>query len=405
MDLNDEELAKKILQSASGSNVQKEQSTETVQTPQVNTGIKENDSVDNDIPTDSLISDEDEELLKFLEKTRPKIYVCGTGGSGCNTLTRMMQLGIEGVKFTALNTDVRHLVKIKADKKILIGKNTTKGLGAGSNPSVGEQAAKESAEEIKEVLKEGSMIFVTCGLGGGTGTGSAHVIAESAKSAGALTIAVVTLPFASEGRVRMQNALEGLDKLKKHADTVIVIPNDKLLSIAPELPLDTAFKVCDEVLAGSVKSIAELITKAGLVNLDFADLKTILSGAGCAVVGVGEASVDAKSDQRAMIAVDMALNSPLLDVDISTAHRALVNVIGGEDMTLKEAELIVAEVAKRIDPTAHIIWGARVEKSTKKSAIKVLVVIAGTKFPKFEIESPHGGAQAAVEQLDLDLIS
>jgi cell division protein FtsZ len=396
LDLNDEELAKRILQ-----NAQNKQQHSTIN----QYGEEKNSNLDNELPTDSLISDEDEELLKFLEKTRPKIYVCGTGGSGCNTLTRMMQLGIEGVKFTALNTDVRHLVKIKADKKILIGKSTTKGLGAGSNPSVGEQAAKESAEEIKEVLKEGSMVFVTCGLGGGTGTGSAHVIAEAAKSSGALTIAVVTLPFTSEGRVRMQNALDGLDKLKKNADTVIVIPNDKLLSIAPELPLDTAFKVCDEVLAGSVKSIAELITKAGLVNLDFADLKTILSGAGCAVVGVGEASVDAKSEQRAMIAVDMALNSPLLDVDISTAHRALVNVIGGEDMTLKEAELIVAEVAKRIDPTAHIIWGARVEKTTKKSAIKVLVVIAGTKFPKFEVDGTKGGAQAAVEQLDLDLIS
>jgi len=297
------------------------------------------------------------------------------------------------------------LIKIKAGKKILIGKATTKGMGAGSNPMVGEAAAKESAEEMKKALNGSSMVFVTCGLGGGTGTGSAHVIAETSKNAGALTIAVVTLPFESEGRIRMQNALEGLEKLRRHADTVVVIPNDRLLAIAPDLPLNTAFKVCDEVLTSSVKSIAELVTRAGLVNLDFADLRTILSSAGCAVVGVGESSVEAKSEQRAMVAVEMALNSPLLDVDISTAHRALINVIGGEDMTLKEAELIVSEVAKRIDPAAHIIWGARVEKQQKKSAIRVLVVIAGTKFPQYSLESRKQTGATSFENLELDLIS
>ncbi|MFH0927422.1 MAG: cell division protein FtsZ, partial [Candidatus Micrarchaeota archaeon] len=250
-----------------------------------------------------------------------------------------------------------------------------------------------------------SMVFVTCGLGGGTGTGSAHVIAESAKNAGALTIAVVTLPFESEGRVRMQNALEGLEKLRRHADTVVVIPNDKLLMVAPDLPLNTAFKVCDEVLASAVKSIAELVTRAGLVNLDFADLRTILSSAGCAVVGVGESSLESKSEQRALIAVEMALNSPLLDVDVSSAHRALINVVGGDDMTLKEAELIVSEVAKRIDQGAHIIWGARVEKQQKKNMIRVLVVIAGTKFPQYEVGGMKAMAQGGVENLELDLIS
>ena len=357
------------------------------------------------LPNEIIISKEDEELLKFLEQTKPRIYVVGTGGSGCNTLTRMSEVGIEGVKLIAMNTDVRHLVKMRADKKLLLGRTTTKGMGAGSNPSVGEAAAKESSNEIKELTRDATMAFITCGMGGGTGTGSAHIIAEQAKAAGALTIAVVTLPFGSEGRIRMQNALEGLEKLKKHADTVVVIPNDKLLTIAPDLPLNTAFKVCDEVLTSSVKSIAELITRAGLVNLDFADLRTILSGAGCAVVGVGESSVEAKSEQRAMVAVEMALNSPLLDVDVSTAQRALVNVIGGEDMTLKEAELIVSEVSKRIDPAAHIIWGARVERSAKKSSLRVLVVIAGTKFPQYEVGKIGMHAPISVENLDLDLIS
>lgn len=363
----------------------------------------EDKALEDQLPKEIIVSKDDEELLKFLEATKPKIYVVGTGGSGCNTLTRMAELGIEGVNFVAMNTDVRHLIKMRSDKKILLGKTTTKGMGAGSNPGLGEAAAKESAADIKASICDASMVFIACGLGGGTGTGSAPIIAEMAKSGGALSIAVVTLPFLSEGPVRMRNALEGLDKLRKHADTVIVVPNDKLLSIAPDLPLNTAFKVCDEVLAGAVKSIAELITRAGLVNLDFADLRTILSSAGCAVVGVGEASLEAKADQRAIIATEMALSSPLLDVDLSTANRALVNVSGGEDMTLKEAELIVAEVSKRIDPSAHIIWGARVEKTTKKSSIRVLVVIAGAKFPHYEANAARSISTA--ESLDLDLIS
>lgn len=362
----------------------------------------EDKALEDQLPNEVIVSKDDEELLKFLEQTKPKIYVVGTGGSGCNTLNRMTEIGIEGVKFVAMNTDVRHLIKMRADKKVLLGKTTTKGMGAGSNPTLGEAAAKESVPEIKATLSDANMVFIACGLGGGTGTGSAAIIAEISKSVGALTVAVVTLPFLSEGPVRMKNALDGLEKLRKHADTVIVIPNDKLLSIAPDLPLNTAFKVCDEVLAGAVKSIAELITRAGLVNLDFADLRTVLTSAGCAVVGVGESSVEAKSDQRALMAVEMALSSPLLDVDLSTANRALVNVTGSEDMTLKEAELVVSEVAKRIDPSAHIIWGARVEKSTaKRSSLRVLVVIAGAKFPQYE-----AAPQVQIsESLDLDLIS
>ncbi len=364
------------------------------------------DNIESQIPEGITVSPEDAELLKFIENSKPKIYVVGAGGSGCNTMNRMNEMKIEGVKLVAMNTDVQHLVKMRADKKILLGKKTTRGMGAGSNPSVGEAAAKESAEEIKAALSDAMMAFITCGLGGGTGTGSAHVVAEQAKASGALTIAVVTLPFASEGKIRMQNALEGLDKLRKHADTVIVIPNDKLLSIVPDLPLNTAFKVSDEVLAGAVKGIAELVTKAGLVNLDYADLRTILSSAGCAVVGIGEASVEAKPDQRALIAVDTAMNSPLLDVDVSSANRALINVTGGEDMTLKEAELIVSEVSKRIDPSSHIIWGARVEKSAKKSSIRVLAVIAGAKFPHYELQNLglNQGGRAAEAELDLDLL-
>ncbi|MEW6722905.1 MAG: cell division protein FtsZ [Candidatus Micrarchaeota archaeon] len=345
-------------------------------------------------------SKDDEEILKFIEESRPNIYIVGAGGSGSNTLDRLFQMGVAGVNVVAMNTDARHLLHVHANRKVLLGKKVSKGRGAGSNPLIGEESAKESLEEIKEALKEPSMVFITCGLGGGTGTGSAPIIAETAKSMGALTVAVVTLPFTSEGKVRWENALAGLDKLKKHTDTVIVIKNDKLLNLVPDLPLNTAFKVCDEVLAGSVKGIAELVTKAGLVNVDFADLRTILTDAGFAVIGLGEASLDAKKEDRARVAVETSLNSPLLDADVSTSTRALINVIGGEDMTLKEAEYVVAETAQRINPNAHIIWGSRIDENIKKSSMRVLVVLAGVRFPKYVVK-PESQEQG---ELDLDII-
>jgi len=342
-------------------------------------------------------SQDDEDILKFIAETEQKICIVGAGGSGSNTLDRLFELGIQGVNLVAMNTDAKHLLHVRANKKVLLGKKTSKGRGAGSNPVIGEESAKESVEDIKEAMKDASTVFITCGLGGGTGTGSAPIIAEAAKAAGALTVAVVTLPFTSEGKIRMDNAVAGLDKLKKHTDTLIVIKNDKLLNLVPDLPLNTAFKVCDEVLAGSVKGIAELVTKSGLVNVDYADLRTILSDAGFAVIGLGEASLDAKQEDRARIAVETALNSPLLDADVSTSTRALINVIGGEDMSLKEAEYVVAETSRRINQDAHIIWGARVDQNIKKSSMRVLVVLGGVRFHKHT----QGYEQ---ESLDLDLV-
>ncbi|MEM4335378.1 MAG: cell division protein FtsZ [Candidatus Anstonellales archaeon] len=347
-----------------------------------------------------LAASDEEELLKFVEESEPKIYVVGAGGSGCNTLNRLFDLGIKGAKLIAMNTDARHLLQVKANRKLVLGKSLTKGRGAGSNPEIGQKAAEESAEQIKEILKDANLVFITCGLGGGTGTGSAPIIAKIAKNdINALTVAVVTLPFTSEGRIRMENAIKGLEKLRKYVDTVIVIRNDKLLTIAPELPLNTAFKVCDEVLAGSVKGITELVTKAGMVNVDFADLTTILKDAGTAVIGLGEASAEVKHEERAKIAIETALNSPLLDADISTATRALINIVGGSDMTLKEANYIVEETARRIYPDAHIIQGSRIEEDMKKSAIRVLVVLAGVTIPKYNVEGTLD-----IENLDLELI-
>ncbi|MEM4598567.1 MAG: cell division protein FtsZ [Candidatus Diapherotrites archaeon] len=324
---------------------------------------------------------EEEELQKILESSKAKIKVFGIGGGGSNTVERMHEVGIVGAETYAINTDAQDLINTVADKRILIGKETTRGLGSGSEPQVGEASARESIDELAEVLKGTDLLFVTCGLGGGTGTGASPVVAEIAKEVGALTVAVVTLPFTVEGKRRAENAMEGLAKLREHADTIIVIPNDKILEIAPDLPLNSAFKVADEVLTNAVKGITEMVTKPGLINLDFADLRTILKKGGAAMIGLGESHSEEASDARALEAVENALNSPLLDVDISQSKRALVNVVGGSDMTLREAEMVVETVSLRIDSNAHIIWGAMVDKELSKNRIQAMVVIAGGRFP------------------------
>ncbi len=324
---------------------------------------------------------DNEDLIRLLETSRAKIRVVGVGGGGCNTIERMTEVGITGAETFAVNTDAQDLLNTTADKKLLIGRELTRGLGSGSDPSIGEDAARESMEELKDVLKDSDLLFITCGMGGGTGTGAAPMIAELGKSMKALTIGVVTIPFTVEGRKRMENALGGLSALRKHTDTVIVIPNDKILEIAPDLPVNAAFKVADEVLTNAVKGITEMVTKPGLINLDYADLKTILSRGGAAMIGLGESHTDEKGEARALESVENALTSPLLDVDISGANRALVNVIGGADMTLREAEMIVETVSSKISNNAHIIWGAMIDENLPRNQIQAMVVIAGGKFP------------------------
>lgn len=338
----------------------------------------------------------DEELKAALETSAARIKVMGVGGSGNNTLNRMTEIGIHGAEIVAVNTDAQHLIITNADQKVLIGKELTRGLGAGSNPEVGMAAAKESTKDIAAVMKDANLVFVTCGLGGGTGTGAGPVIAQIAKDMGALTLAVVTLPFSAEGKKRMQNAMEGLQRLKKEADTVIVIPNDKLLEIVPELPLNAAFKVADEVLTNAVKGLAEMITKPGLVNLDFADVRTILTDGGAAMIGLGESSGESNAESRALEAVEEALNSPLLDVDISESKRALVNVIGGTDMTLREAEVICEAVASKIHQDSHIIWGAMINENMPRNSIQAMVVVAGGRVPYMD-----GGASDNKLELDI----
>ncbi len=347
--------------------------------------------------TEQQLKDE-EELKAIIQDTHAKICVIGVGGGGTNTINRLSEVGLEGGETFAVNTDAQALLHINAGRKILIGKQLTRGLGAGSDPSVGEAAARESEADLKELLKDSDLVFITCGMGGGTGTGAAPVIAQIAKAQNALTVGVVTLPFTVEGRQRIENALEGLNRLRKEADTVIIIPNDKILEIAPDLPVNSAFKVADEVLVNAVKGITEMVTKPGLINLDFADLRTILSKGGAALIGLGESKADKASDARALEAVENALTSPLLDVDISGANRALINVVGGTDMTLREAEMIVEVVSSRIDANAHIIWGAMIDEAMPRSHIQAMVVIAGGKIPF--LDSP---AQAEGQKIDLDI--
>ncbi len=321
--------------------------------------------------------DVEDEILEMLEQLKTEIKVIGVGGGGCNTISRMYEEGIAGAELIAINTDVQQLYYTKAHKRLLIGKKRTRGLGAGSLPQVGEEAARENEEEIKRIVEGADLVFVTCGLGGGTGTGAAPVVAEAAQEAGALTISVVTFPFSAEGAIRRANAEAGLERLREAADTVIVIPNDRLLDVAPSLPINDAFKLADEILMRAVKGITELITRPALVNLDFADVRTVMEKGGVAMIGLGEAS----GEDKAAESIRKALRSPLLEVDISGAKAALVNVTGGPDMTIEEAEKVVEEIYTKVDPDARIIWGAMIDPELENT-MRTLVIVTGVKSPQ-----------------------
>ncbi len=328
-------------------------------------------------PELSKTRDVDAELEEMIQAKKATIKVFGIGGAGGNTLMRMSEVGIKGAELIAVNTDAQDLLCVIADKKILIGKELTSGLGAGNNPQIGREAAKESEADIKKALQSADMAFVTCGMGGGTGTGAAPVVAGVAKKMGILTVGVVTMPFTIEGKVRQENALEGLERLQDNVDTLIVIPNDKLLEIANDLPLHTAFKVADEILTNAVKGIAELVTKTGLINLDFADIKAVMRQGGVAMIGVGESD----TEQRAVEAVEKAITNPLLDVDISGAKGALINVIGGPSMSLDEAKKVVETISDKLDEDANVIWGAQLANDMKES-IRVMLVVTGVDSPQ-----------------------
>ena len=320
-------------------------------------------------------------------ETFARIKVVGVGGGGCNAVNRMIMEGIQGVEFVAINTDAQALLLAKAPTKVRIGDKLTRGLGAGGNPEVGRKSAEETAEELYSALKGADMVFVTAGLGGGTGTGAAPIVAQIAKECGALTIGVVTRPFTFEGARRMQSAEAGMDMLKEHADTLIVIPNDRLLQIVDKkASLSDAFRMADDVLRQGIQGISELITVPGLINLDFADVKAIMSEGGAALMAGGHA----EGDDRARLAAEQAISSQLLDITIDGARGVLFNVTGGPNMTLLEVNQAAAIVRETAHPDVNMIFGAVIDPNMGDE-IRITVIATGferASMPRRIVERP-----------------
>ena len=309
-----------------------------------------------------------------MKKTKPKIKVVGIGGAGCNTVSRMAKVKIEGVELVVINTDLQDLKKVRADFKIRIGKNLTKGLGAGMNPEIGKEAAEEQREEIKEILKDGDLVFITYGSGGGTGSGAGPVIAETSKNLGILTVAIVTKPFSFEGIYRKKIAQKSLEELEERVDSLISISNDKLLSVLnPNISLALAFWVCDDILRQAVQGISDLITLPGIINVDFASVKSVLKNSGTALFGIGRA----EGEKRAQDAALRAINFPLLSQSCKGAKGVLFNVSGGRDISLSEIEEIAKIITKEINPEAKIIFGAVQNEKLKKGELKVTLIATG----------------------------
>ncbi len=310
-------------------------------------------------------------------ETFARIKVIGVGGSGKNAVNHMVNSKVKGVEFIVMNTDAQDLHHSLAKKKIHIGKNITRGLGTGMNPELGRKAAEETKEEIQGVLKGADMVFITCGMGGGTGTGASSIVANVAKDQGALTIGVVTRPFSFEGSHRSRLADQGLEELRKQVDALIVIPNDRVMLVADkDTTFKNAFRSCDEVLRQAVESISDLITTPGIINVDFADIRAVLSNSGSALLGLGSAS----GDNRAQEAALAAINSPLLDISISGAKGVLFAIAGGDDLKMHEINEAAKIITESVDPDARIIFGAIHDEKLKKNEIKVTVIASG--FPE-----------------------
>lgn len=307
---------------------------------------------------------------------KARIVVVGCGGAGNNTINRLHHMDVKGIETIAVNTDKQDLDRVNADKKILVGRTITRGLGAGGNPDVGRRATEMARNTITEVLTGADLVFVTAGMGGGTGTGSAPVVASIAKELGAIVVGMVSTPFNVE-RARAIKAEEGLIALQNAADTVIVLDNNKLLDFAPNLPIGQAFSVMDQLIADTTRGISETITQPSLINLDYADVRTVMSRGGVAVMIVGESN----NRDRGQDVVQRALNNPLLDVDYRGATGALVHITGGPDMTLRDAEEIASSITYDLDPHADVIWGARI-RDDFEGKLKVMAIMTGVQSPQ-----------------------
>lgn len=310
-------------------------------------------------------------------ETFARIKVLGVGGSGKNAVNHMINSKVKGVEFIAINTDAQDLHHSMAKKKIHVGKNLTRGLGTGMNPELGKRAVEETKEELQEAIKGADMVFITCGLGGGTGTGAAPIVARTAKELDALTVAVVTKPFSFEGKQRMNLAEIGLEELRGAVDALILIPNDRLLAtVDKDTTAKNAFAMCDDILKQAVEGISDLITTPGIINIDFADIRSVMEGAGAALMGIGKAS----GERRAEEAAKMAINSPLLEVSITGAKGVLFSIAGGEDLTMFEIQEAAKIITESVDPNAKIIFGTAKDEKLRKGEIKITVIASG--FPE-----------------------
>lgn len=344
---------------------------------------------------------------KLEEFGAPKIMVIGVGGAGCNAANRLANMGISGAQLVAVNTDKQHLAIINDEiTKVLIGKSVTRGLGTGGYPEIGAKAAEVSRSALEEILNGVDMLFLSSGMGGGTGTGAAPIIAEIAKDQGAIVIGIVTYPFALE-KARLIKAEEGIETLKNVTDTVVVIDNNRLVELVPNLPIQDAFKVADEVIARTVRGITETITQPSLINLDYADVRSVMSNQGLSVIAVGES----KSVDKVNEVVEDTLRNALLDVDIAGATGALIHITGGAELTLGEANGIGERLTERIDPKAQVIWGARVDP-TFENKIEVITIFTGVNSPYIKGPAKSsasesrslGGRVERDRDLDLDFI-
>ncbi len=346
-----------------------------------------------DVPASSAAPDIPPERMDVYQTS---IRVLGAGGAGNNTIDRLQRLGIRNVDTIALNTDAQQLLETHTQRRILIGKNITAGLGSGGDPQIGERSAEENHAAIRSAIEGADLLFITGGLGGGTATGSIPIIGRVAREQGTLTMAIVTMPFSEEGIVRWENAQIGLEKIRKNVDTVIVLRNDKLSELYPDTTLLEAFRKADEILIHSLIGLSDLVQKRGLINLDFADIRSVLTDGPNAVVGLGESS----SENRAEEAARRAFSHPMMDYDITGAQSAMVHITGGTDLTLKESRQVVQALSRKLDPGAKIIWGVTIDKSVK-GTLKVLLIVTGLvekedDFPK-RLDEPEADPRPSVE--------
>ncbi len=339
------------------------------------------------------------EQIKSDVESFARIRVVGIGGSGNNAVNHMINNKINGVEFIAINSDAQDLHNSRAKKKIHIGKNLTRGLGAGGNPEIGRRAADETREEIANSIKGSDMIFVTCGMGGGTGTGAAPVTAKIARESGALTVGVVTKPFLFEGQERMRLALQGIEELKKEVDALITIPNDRLMAIVDrDTTIQNAFGMCDDILKQAVEGISDLIITPGIINVDFADIRSVMENAGSALMGIGISS----GEKRAEEAAQAAINSPLLEVSITGAKGVLFAIAGGDDLGMLEIQEAARVITESIDPHAKVIFGAIKDEKLKKNELKVTVIATG--FPEVESDISHSIVRPASRETFQDTL-